>query len=72
MKTVNVYEAKAHLSCVIDEARSGKELVLTNNAEPLVRLVPVREGKPSDASAWTAALSRLPTTSTSRSTMRRS
>ena len=48
MKSVNLYEAKTHLSALVNEALDGEDVVLARNGEPLVRLVPVRERKPSD------------------------
>lgn len=48
MKLVNLYEAKTHLSSVVDEALAGEEIVLARAGKPLVTLVPVRERKPSD------------------------
>lgn len=48
MKLVNLYEAKTHLSSIVDAALGGEEIVLARNGKPLVTLVPVREGKPSE------------------------
>jgi len=49
MKQVNISEAKGHLSRLITDALSGEEVVVARNGEPLVRLVPVKTRKPSDA-----------------------
>ncbi len=49
MKQVNIYEAKTHLSLLIGEALGGEDVVVARNGEPLVRLVPVKQRKPSDA-----------------------
>jgi len=49
VKTINIYEAKTHLSALIDEAVRGEEIILAKSGKPLVRLVPVRPRKPSDA-----------------------
>jgi prevent-host-death family protein len=49
MKQVNIYEAKTHLSLLIGEALGGEDVVVARNGKPLVRLVPVKERKPSDA-----------------------
>ena len=49
MKQVNITEAKSHLSRLILDALSGEEVVVARNGDPLVRLVPVRNSKPSDA-----------------------
>ena len=39
--TVNVHEAKTHLSRILDEVRAGRTYVLANNGEPYARLVPI-------------------------------
>ena len=49
MKIVNLYEAKTHLSRLVDEAQSGEEIVLARNGKPVAKLVPVEQCKPSDA-----------------------
>ncbi|WP_370325088.1 type II toxin-antitoxin system Phd/YefM family antitoxin [Euzebya sp.] len=38
-ETVNVYEAKTHLSRLIDRALAGEEVVIGRAGKPLVRLV---------------------------------
>lgn len=43
MTTVNVGEAKAQLSRLLDAALAGEEVIVARNGTPLVRLVPVRE-----------------------------
>ncbi|MEA2024154.1 MAG: type II toxin-antitoxin system prevent-host-death family antitoxin [Actinomycetota bacterium] len=39
--TVNVHEAKTHLSRILDEVRDGRSYVLAKNGEPYARLVPI-------------------------------
>ena len=46
MKTVTVHAAKTHLSRLIQEAAAGEEVVIARGKIPVVRLVPVRAGKP--------------------------
>lgn len=41
MAQINVYEAKTHLSRLIERARSGEEIVIARAGTPLVQLVPV-------------------------------
>lgn len=41
MKQVNVYEAKTHLSRLLQEAIAGVEIVIARDGVPLVRLVPI-------------------------------
>lgn len=39
MSTVNLYEAKTHLSQLVDRAASGEEIVIAKAGRPLARLV---------------------------------
>ena len=48
MKLINLYEAKTHLSSVVDQALAGEKIVLARAGKPLVMLVPVRDRSPSD------------------------
>ncbi len=41
MKTVNVHEAKTHLSRLLEEAHHGEEIVIAKNGRPYARLVPL-------------------------------
>ena len=41
MKTVNMHEAKTHLSRLVEEATAGEEIVIARAGKPLVRLVAV-------------------------------
>ena len=38
MKQVNLYEAKTHLSTLVDEAAAGEEIVIAKNGKPLAKL----------------------------------
>jgi prevent-host-death family protein len=40
-RTVNLYEAKTQLSTLVEEAASGKEIIIAKNNKPLARLVPL-------------------------------
>lgn len=40
MKTVNVYEAKNHLSQLLDLAVSGEEVVIARAGRPMAKLIP--------------------------------
>lgn len=39
---VNLYEAKTHLSQLVDKATAGEDVIIARNGRPLVRLVPVQ------------------------------
>jgi prevent-host-death family protein len=51
-KTVNLYEAKTHLSKLVERAAKGEEVIIAKAGEPKARLVPlarpVRNRKPGD------------------------
>ena len=40
MRQVNIQQAKTHLSRLVEEAKSGEDIVLAKAGKPLVRLVP--------------------------------
>ena len=44
MKTVNIGEAKAHLSRLLTEAAAGADIVIARAGRPIARLVPVGSG----------------------------
>jgi prevent-host-death family protein len=39
---VNIYEAKTHLSQLVDQAAAGEEVVIARNGRPVARLVPLQ------------------------------
>jgi len=41
MRTVNVHEAKTHLSRLLDAVEAGEEIVLARAGRPCARLVPL-------------------------------
>lgn len=41
MRTVNIHEAKTHLSKLVDRAARGESFVIAKAGKPLVRVVPV-------------------------------
>lgn len=43
MGTIGAFEAKTHLSQILDKVAAGKEFVITKHGKPVARLVPVRE-----------------------------
>ena len=47
MTTVNVHEAKTHLSRLLAQVEAGEDVVIARNGKPVARLVPCeRKGKP--------------------------
>lgn len=46
-ESVNIHDAKTHLSKLVDQAASGKEIVIAKAGRPVARLVPLAaKGKP--------------------------
>ncbi len=46
MRTVNVHEAKTHLSRLLDAVAAGEEIVIAKSGRPVARLVAVAEPGP--------------------------
>ena len=42
-KTVNVHEAKTHLSKLLERVQLGEEIVIARSGKPVARLVAVKE-----------------------------
>jgi prevent-host-death family protein len=40
-KTVNVHEAKTHLSSLLEEVRAGREIIIAKAGKPYARLLPL-------------------------------
>ncbi len=41
MRTVNIHEAKTHLSRLVDQAAKGEPFVIAKAGKPLVKVVPI-------------------------------
>lgn len=53
MKTVGAYEAKTHLSQLLDDVAAGESITITRHGVPVARLVPPDEKRRGDAAkAW--------------------
>ncbi|WP_197388991.1 type II toxin-antitoxin system Phd/YefM family antitoxin [Ralstonia pseudosolanacearum] len=46
MQTVNIHEAKTHLSKLIEAAAEGEDIVIAKAGKPLVRMIPFAPPKP--------------------------
>lgn len=44
-RQINLYEAKTHLSRLVDEAAEGNEIVIAKNDRPVARLVALAKPK---------------------------
>jgi prevent-host-death family protein len=49
---INIAEAKAKLSALLDRALAGEDIVIARAGKPLVRLVPIQQRQPRKRGAW--------------------
>lgn len=49
MKTVNIHEAKTHLSRLVDGAAKGEPFVIARAGKPLVKVIALEEGRAAKA-----------------------
>lgn len=56
MITVGAFEAKTHLSTLLERVARGEEIVITRHGKPLARLIPVAEA---DRSRIDQAINKL-------------
>lgn len=45
-KPINLYEAKTHLSELVDRAASGEEIVIAKSGRPMARLIAYQQAPP--------------------------
>ncbi|HEY3115328.1 MAG TPA: type II toxin-antitoxin system Phd/YefM family antitoxin [Chloroflexota bacterium] len=45
MAIINMYEAKTHLSRLVDRAEAGEEIIIARNGKPAAKLIPVARDK---------------------------
>ena len=43
MREVGAFEAKTHLSALLDDVAAGESVIITKRGSPVARLVPVQE-----------------------------
>ena len=48
MKTVGAFEAKTHLSRLLDKVEKGEKITITRHGAPVAQLVPVPSGERPD------------------------
>jgi prevent-host-death family protein len=56
-KTVGAYQAKTHLSELLEKVEAGEEIVITKHGSPVAKLVPVK--KEATAEERAAAIERI-------------
>jgi prevent-host-death family protein len=49
MQTVNIHEAKTHLSRLVDQAAKGKVFIIAKAGKPMVKVSPLSEGELKEA-----------------------
>lgn len=47
MKSVNIHEAKTHLSRLVEAAARGEEFIIAKAGKPMVKVVPLTPAEPS-------------------------
>ena len=53
MASVNIHEAKTHLSRLVEQVEAGEEIVIARAGRPVARLVPNRaRSEPRQPGAW--------------------
>jgi prevent-host-death family protein len=52
MKTVNIHQAKTHLSALLCEMEQGEDIVIARNGTPVARLVPVEQAPKRRRGEW--------------------
>jgi len=45
MKTINIHEAKTHLSRLVERVQAGEEIVIAKAGRPAARLVPIENAR---------------------------
>jgi len=60
MKTVNVHEAKTHLSKLLKRVEAGEEIVIANAGKPVARLVRASESGQKRVFGFAAGLFTVP------------
>lgn len=51
-KPFNLYEAKSHLSELVDRAARGEEIVIAKSGKPMARLVPIAKNSSKRSKAF--------------------
>jgi prevent-host-death family protein len=46
METINIHEAKTHLSRLVEKAAKGEPFIIAKAGKPMVKVVPLEDEKP--------------------------
>lgn len=58
--SINLYEAKAHFSELVQRASEGEEIVIARNGKPVARLMPLAETPMRRAGRWKGQVQYAP------------
>lgn len=54
---INLYDAKTHLSALVDRAAAGEEIIIAKAGTPLARLMPLEQSRPArKPGGWSTGL----------------
>ena len=57
MQIINVYDAKTHLSRLLDQVARGEEIIIARAGKPLAKLVPYgNDDRPREPGSWQGPL----------------
>jgi prevent-host-death family protein len=48
MRSVNIHEAKTHLSRLVEEAAKGEPFIIAKAGKPMVKVVPLEPAQPAE------------------------
>jgi prevent-host-death family protein len=60
MKTVNIHEAKTHLSRLVEQAADGEPFVIAKAGKPMVKVVAIEADKPKRRFGFLAGQIKVP------------
>jgi prevent-host-death family protein len=61
MASVNIHDAKTHLSRLVEQVEAGQEIVIARAGRPVARLVPYRaRSEPRRPGAWSGRVRLAP------------
>jgi len=60
METINIHEAKTHLSRLVEKAAKGESFIIAKAGKPMVKVVPLAEEKPKRRTGFLKGQIRVP------------
>jgi antitoxin (DNA-binding transcriptional repressor) of toxin-antitoxin stability system len=60
MKTINLHQAKTHLSKLIQEAEAGEPFVIARSGKPVVKVEAINQGKQSSRLGFMVGEGQVP------------